>query len=418
MTDKKQITQTTAWKDIKCHTGNTTIYQEPNGGKLMIGGWSNGADFDWNTHVIDLTGLEHKYWDMPIAYDDASKDFLPFLMQAYKGWLSLPFPDYGTPKGMSTKEQWVGITEVIHGLLRQGTDVLVACHGGHGRSGLFCAIVGYLLNIASDTTWASPVEKIRKIHCQEAVETYAQEKYVYDILGLRIQVKHVYGDDVWFQGRGDYTGYGSYGVDGQGYYTGSTFKNCPICNTQSLYVDEYGMCMTCRKSFEDKAPVRADLSLKDIEHAGLIEHHCQNERCMGIWKAEKCGHVVHDQIIYEGLCEACFNRQEADNQYAEQNMPAEQEDLCTICGNGGIAASRYGVCYECASKLVVNKLVDDVHNSITDPYRYIPHKCTDDVMCVGIVRADVCQHVVHNLEVEDGLCPDCYDKKNGAKEAK
>lgn len=407
-----------SYSAVKCHTGNTTIYTSPNGSKLQIGGWNNGASFDWNTHVIDLTGMEHKYWDIPIAYDEASKGFLPFLMQAYAGWLSLPFPDYGTPTGLKTLAQWQGIAKTIAGIMDEGHNVLVACHGGHGRSGLFCAIVGYILNIADDPTWASPVEKIRKIHCDEAIETYAQEKFVYDILGLRIKPRHYYDDDMYWYGRttGTYTGTTESGREFS-YNVGSTFKNCPLCGTQSLYVDEYGMCMTCRNAFEatNSVPEREDLTLEDIKDKGLVTHSCDDERCVGIWKASKCGHTVHNQLIYEGYCEACYKKYEDEIQWAEEQVKnLEDGEPCAMCGKVTPASNNYGVCFECSSKLVQGNLVTDVHCSITDPYKFISHShCDNEHSCVGVIRADVCQHVVHNREVEKGLCPSCFEVKFG-----
>lgn len=414
----KPYTQTTYTRPV-CHKGNTTVYTAPNGAKLQIGGWTNAATFDWNTHVIDLTGLEHKYWDIPIAYDEASKAFLPFLMQAYAGWLSLPFPDYGTPAGLKTFEQWQGITKTITKILSEGHDVLVACAGGHGRSGLFCAIVGYILNIADDPTWASPVEKMRQIHCDEAIETYAQEKFVYDVLGLRIKPQHVYDNDMYWYGRsGTFTATTDTGKDFS-YKVGSTFENCPICGTQSLYVVEYGMCMTCRNAYEStgSVPEREDLTLEDISQKGYVEHKCDDERCMGIWKASVCGHTVHNQLIYEGYCENCYRKLEDEAQWAEDKMKAtvdEQDEHCAMCGKVTPSSENYGVCFDCSSKLVQNGFVTDVHCSITDPYKFISHShCKDEHMCVGVIRADVCQHVVHNREVEQGLCPSCYEVKFG-----
>lgn len=394
----------------KCHSGNTAVYTEPNGGTLYIGGWNNQATFDWNTHVIDLTGTEHKYWDIPVAFDERSKDFLPFLMKSYAGWLSLPFPDYGTPKGMSTRQQWEGMAATIKSILQEGKDVLVACLGGHGRSGLFVSIVGYILGHKTNRAWKSPVEHIRQIHCDEAVETYAQEKYVYDILGLNIKINHVFGNDFDYgYSRGTVAMYGDYAV------AGSTFKLCPICGTQSLFVDDYGMCNTCMKSYQTDAPVRDDLTLQDIENKGLVNHSCPDDKCMGIWTASKCGHTVHNQIIYEGLCENCYNEQEKENSWAdkheEEHNPSEP---CALCGKSGVSSDKFGICFECSSKLIQGKLVDQVHNTITDPYKHIAHSnCDDHMLCVGIVQADVCQHVVHNREVEDGMCPSCFELKNG-----
>lgn len=422
-TGQKTTTYVQSSYTKSCHKGNTVVYKAENGSKLEIGGWNNGATFDWNTHVIDLTGLEHKYWDIPVAYDEASKGFLPFLMQAYAGWLSLPFPDYGTPKGLQTLEQWVGIADTIKGILDSGHDVLVACHGGHGRSGLFCSIVGYLLNIKDDPTWASPVEKIRQMHCDEAVETYAQEKFVYDVLGLRLQPKHYYDDDPYYYGRYGGSGKTMTGTTETGreynYNLSTNFASCPICGTQSLFVQDYGMCMTCRNAYESTGaiPEREDLTLKDIEHRGFVEHKCDDEKCMGIWKASKCGHVVHNQLIYEGFCETCYRKYEDDIQYAEEKIATEKgsvSEVCAMCGKTSAYSEMYGVCHDCSEKLVQNDLVTEVHCSITDPYKFITHQhCEDEHMCVGVIRADVCKHVVHNREVEDGQCPKCFENKFG-----
>lgn len=178
-----------------CHDGNSKLWTHDSGASLYIGGWNQGASFDWNFHVIDLTGNEHKYWEVPFAFDKSSEDFLQIIGTSYKGWLSLPFPDFKTPQNIRTPEQWYGIAEKIRSILAEGTDVLVACHGGHGRSGLFCAIVGYILTSGTDG-WDSPVEKVRELHCSSTVETLEQEKFVYQMLGLNIQITRSYEKDV------------------------------------------------------------------------------------------------------------------------------------------------------------------------------------------------------------------------------
>ena len=404
MTNKK-ATQTTFKKD--CHKGNTAVYKETNGGTLYIGGWNNAATFDWNTHVIDLTGNEHRFWDVPVAFDAQSQEFMPFLMKAYAGWLSLPFPDFGVPAGMKTLEQWKGIAQTIKNILQKGNDVLVACHGGHGRSGLFVAIVGHILHDGKNG-WKSPVEKVRTIHCVEAVETYAQEKYVYDILGLRIKVAYqMYEDD------DPYFGYGRGSVVSGGVPVpvGQVFKACPICGTESLYTEKWGFCMTCRNAHEKNAPVVDDLTLEDIATNGKVAHTCTNEKCLGIWTASKCGHTTHDQIIYEGLCEECYKKMEDDAAYAEKMVDAGAFGECAMCHAFTSYGKDYGVCYECAEKLTGHELVSQVHNSITDPYVAVSHSCDADHQCVGVIQADVCKHVIHNREVEDGLCPLCLARK-------
>lgn len=399
---------TTTFTSKNCHKGNTAIYKEPDGGTLFIGGWTNDATFNWNTHVIDLTGSEHKFFNVPLPMDDASKAFMPFLGQSYAGWLSLPFPDFGVPSKINTLAQWKGIAETIQNILKKGTDVLVACQGGHGRSGLFCSIVGYLLNIDNDRTWNSPVEKLRKLHCPSAVETYKQEKFVYDVLGLKITITQEFDDDI---------------------YPSSTmwnYKPCPICNTQSMFVDECGMCMGCQTKAKNgewgKIPVRRDLTLKDIAGKGMVPHTCTIEKCMGIWKAEKCGHIVHDMVIYEGWCTACFDKHQDEIEFAESQLEKEQpfdgfikEDTCAICNKESMYSQTYGICWDCQEEIIISGQADEVHNSITDPYRNVPHTCDSGAFCVGVVIADTCKHVVHNREIEDGLCPNCKAHKLEAR---
>jgi hypothetical protein len=381
------LTDNYQWYKKDCHTGNTVLYVEKNGGSLMIGGWTMGAFFDTNTHVIDLTGTEHKWADIPLAFDSMSEEFLQFSAPRYAGWLSLPFPDYKTPNNIRTYEQWHGIATTIKKILKQKHDVLVACHGGHGRSGLFCAIVGYILGINSDRSWSSPVEKIRKLHCQAAVETLAQEQFVYDILGLNIKVQTVVKIPKT-----------------------TTHKACPICGTVSFFVNSIGMCLDCEKKFKN-VPKRHDLTLKDIEKKGAIKHECDDDKCMGIWTADVCGHTVHNKIIYEGLCEECWERSYANS----LDEPTEYTGKCVICENDhSWYANEYGVCYECSQKIVDSDTIDFVHNTITDPYRAVAHHC-DDVGCVGVVVADICGHVLHNQEVEHGLCPHCIKEKDGGR---
>lgn len=395
---------TTTFKQIDCHKGNSLIYKEPNGGSLFIGGWTHDASFDWNTHVIDLTGSEHKLGNVAVPFDDTSKAFMPFIGQSFAGWLSLPFPDFGVPSNIQTLPQWQGITNTIREILRKETNVLVACHGGHGRSGLFCAIVGYLLNIQHDRTWASPVEKIRDLHCSLAVETYGQEQFVYDVLGLDIKVTRTYAES---------------------FPTTYTYKECPLCGTQSMFVSDFGMCMGCQEKMKKgdfgAIPVRLDLTLEDIKNHGLVTHSCTIEKCMGIWKAEKCGHTVHDMVIYEGWCTTCWDKHQEEIEFAEKQLDNEREDgyreddKCCMCDKPTIYAKKYGICYECQDDVAMSGQAEEVHNSITDPYRAVKHHCSE-YNCIGVMIADKCKHVVHNREIEDGLCPSCLVlKKRGVQ---
>ena len=385
-----------------CHTGNSVVYQHRNGRKLFIGGFNQGAIFDKNTFVIDLTGNEHKYWDIPVPFTPNAYGFMQYTNTFYAGWLSLPFPDFGTPNGIKTREQWEGITSEIVKKLQEGMAVLVACHGGHGRSGLVCAIVGYILNVDTDRTWLSPVEKIRTIHCQEAVETYTQEKYVYDILGLNIQIKHVYSNPAKMDAS-DPNNYGSL---------------CPLCGALTYYKDQFGMCVACEKKWKESVPVKEDLTIKDIK--AQVEHKCDDPNCCGIWTASICGHTTHNMLLYDGYCEYCWEKQNSEKDFADKYLakngeapsPKVSSVQCAICEHQTHYSEKYGICYECAKALSESGNVEKIHNSITDPYKSIPHHCdADATFCNGVVQADGCGHVVHNREIIDGQCPACYDDK-------
>lgn len=370
-----------------CHTGNTAIYTEPGGGTLYIGGWNNRAVFNENVHVIDLTGTEHKFRELATAFDNVSESFLPFVQTTAAGWLSLPFPDMGVPSNITTYQQWAGIAGIIKGILGNGTDVLVACLGGHGRSGIFCSIVGYILGNQSNPDWASPVAHLRAIHCHDAVETYKQEEYVYQILGLNIPISTVYAQ------------------------ASTNSSACPICGILSLYVKDFGMCMGCKNKFEPIAPIKTDITEDDLKN--ILEHKCLGQdNCLGIYKAAGCGHTVHDMIIIDGLCENCSAEAEFAKKKGDQD-PEPQKEMygnCAVCGRRSFYGHWYGVCYDCAEDLKKRKAVDFVHNSITDAYSSAPHSC-DNVICNGIVVADVCGHVVHDHEIQDGMCGDCQKEK-------
>lgn len=389
---------------VQCHDGNTGLYKEPKGGTLFIGGWNNGAIITNNTFVIDLTGTEHKWYEIPVPMDEKAQAFMPYVA-THAGWLSLPFPDYSTPSNLKTLEQWKGVAKEIKKLLKKGNDVLVACLGGHGRSGLFCSIVGYLLAIDKDKSWSSPVEHIRNVHCSSAVETYAQEKYVYNILGLDIQITHQYVN------KGAVSTIAS--TSTSGIETSTTVQNCPICGKSSLQIIDYGLCMTCQQEWADKAPVKHDLTVEDIDHP--VKHECTSgTNCIGIYKAAICGHVVHDVIINEGLCELCSW---ADNQ--KKNTQGEAIDggmygPCAMCERTTFFGKRYGMCWDCSEAALKAGLIDSVHDSILDGYRAVPHKCHETQACLGIMKADVCGHVVHNMEIMDGMCPDCLSRKEEA----
>lgn len=85
--------------------------------------------------------------------------------------ITLNWPDYGVfpAKTDFWQELWAMITE-------EGTkDLLIACQGGHGRTGTALAS---LMVCNFDYAPAEAAELIRKEHCKNAIETESQVVYI------------------------------------------------------------------------------------------------------------------------------------------------------------------------------------------------------------------------------------------------
>jgi len=151
----------------KCHVGNTKVLSSSkgDGGTLFIGGWSRGAYHSDDMTIIDLTAgkkpLRHRghYYAINIDDFDVPQWSLFF-------WESIAMTVY---------------EELMHG------DVLIACQGGHGRSGMVTAIVAYMMSNKRHIRISErqmllddPVAWIRHMHCLNAVETVSQETCVYE----------------------------------------------------------------------------------------------------------------------------------------------------------------------------------------------------------------------------------------------
>jgi len=162
-----------------CHKGNTAILQIPEKGKLYVGGWSRGAEQMDGMAVVDLTGNhgDNFVWSTG-GFERTLITEAPFLPT--EPWLSLYVADFKAP--VYPRETWEALAEDILDLLNRGTDVLIACSGGHGRTGTAAAILAGLI-IPSDVG-DQPITWLRKLYCDHAVESKEQVEYVYSILGI------------------------------------------------------------------------------------------------------------------------------------------------------------------------------------------------------------------------------------------
>lgn len=81
--------------------------------------------------------------------------------------LQLDWPDMGIAP--ATIDFWRNLWEMLP------EKTVVACMGGHGRTGTCLAA----LMIASGEAYEDAVKHVRKMHCKEAVESHSQESYLH-----------------------------------------------------------------------------------------------------------------------------------------------------------------------------------------------------------------------------------------------
>lgn len=187
-----------------CHSGNVSVmHSAVTEAHLYCGGWSRGAD-SADVAVIDLTGTEPLDVESPFRAlnDQAAQAFKAAMDSASEErtlpWLSFKIKDFGVPT--VKRETWVALAAAIKQLLDQGSDVLLACQGGHGRTGTAAAIICYLLN----SEVGDPVTYLRSVYCEHAVETRRQHLYVNRMCELpeppMLEYKHEYawtGGNTW-----------------------------------------------------------------------------------------------------------------------------------------------------------------------------------------------------------------------------
>jgi protein-tyrosine phosphatase len=165
-------------KWVECHTGNHQIYTSPTtGGSIYLGGWTRGAMPMDNWHVIDLR--EDYETRRPVAVNSKAASVFSSALRSvnYGGYLSLPIKDFGVPP--FDYKFWLALARDVQGIIERGESVLIACVGGHGRTGMVAAI---LLELIDPSVMYDPIDRVRKNYCEEAVETAGQERYIYTIL--------------------------------------------------------------------------------------------------------------------------------------------------------------------------------------------------------------------------------------------
>lgn len=211
----KYVDKTTtkaSYKKYECHVGNRQIIQlESEGsGWLLAGGWSRSAVIRGNQAVIDLTGTRTlTSQDIEPANDAGRRAFSNILETTSAGVpiLHLYIKDFDVPNDMKSYH-WEALADDVKAIMSEGKDVLVACQGGHGRTGMVVAILARILR--PDITGVDPITWLRDHYCKEVVETVSQINYVYDMLDLPrppgVTARSYYGSGAYGTSTGKWKG--------------------------------------------------------------------------------------------------------------------------------------------------------------------------------------------------------------------
>jgi hypothetical protein len=161
----------------KCsHTGDTVVFDF--GGKQLFAGNMSGLD-EWSGAwelIIDLAGVVKIPEQNPFLRSTIPARFhklASFLKQPDKlpsEVLRLHWDDGGVPP---VKLQfWTELWNMLP------ARTAVCCIGGHGRTGT--CLASFLIAIG-DQSDEEAIKTVRTVHCKNAIETFAQEKYLHSL---------------------------------------------------------------------------------------------------------------------------------------------------------------------------------------------------------------------------------------------
>ena len=165
---------------LPCHWGNKPIMTIGTG-VLFAGGFSRGAVHSDNMLLVDLAGNGYRngIYSTIGNFESVNK------IKGSREYINLPIADYDVPT--MGFEFWYEFADDIKSYLESGKNVLIACDGGHGRTGLVLSILYGIL-----TGDIFPVETLKAIYCREIIETNDQEEYVYCMLDKKVYIPKVY----------------------------------------------------------------------------------------------------------------------------------------------------------------------------------------------------------------------------------
>jgi hypothetical protein len=229
-----------------------------------------------------------------------------------KYMIELDFPDFGVPQ--VDKLFWYALCDDIveHGIKSISTQ----CAGGHGRTGVQLAILYYLLNDddvkATIADAGQLIELIRDLHCEHAVETDGQQRYIANVLDIDV------GESKIESTYGGWGGYG-YGGGGLGKAKSITGKTLPKSTTKT---STNGKTTGYNLNEEYKMlpkPVSNALAFEVCDCCGETDFNVDTDMCVN------CGWRMPDPSGEPMLCYTCGKTKCA----YEYLSPSD--DTCIIC---------------------------------------------------------------------------------------
>lgn len=207
-----KTTTTTTWKAPKppCHSGQNKVFTTTGGIDVYAGGRNRSGGWWVMRPAPDLAigpdetmhPFNSKTTASTVVPEGWSCDQFIGRTDPPKFIIEMDFPDFGVPQ--VEDYFWYALHDDIveHGIKTISTQ----CAGGHGRTGVQLAILYYLLNDddvkASITDAAQLIELVRELHCDHAVETNEQQRYIARVLDIPAGVSVIHNK---YGGWSDYT---------------------------------------------------------------------------------------------------------------------------------------------------------------------------------------------------------------------
>ena len=161
------------YEETICHYGNTLAFCDTKSKIKVYGaGSSRGLVINRDSFLIDVGSGMNEREDYTLFGN------VEIPQESFDG-IAIEWRDMSLPN--LSRTTWLSIVSEIR---RLNKDVIVACVGGHGRTGTTLAILAGLMLDIDD-----PISFIRSSYCNKAVETKKQSEYVCKITGKSTEVK-------------------------------------------------------------------------------------------------------------------------------------------------------------------------------------------------------------------------------------